>query len=147
MNEQQSVRRLAGSRDATRAILLDPGALPEWNPAITGLTLPPVVGTSRERPTVGHRYPVTGVRGLRGHLSYTGIDEDRITMRISLNGLTEDNWWTLVEADGDAPATLVGHGISHRGPLALLLSAAFRGVCDLRLDRLAARLRTAGHPC
>jgi hypothetical protein len=39
----------------------------------------------------------------------------------------------------DGAATVVTHAFRHEGPLARVLSGAYRGVAELRLDRLEAR--------
>ncbi|MET8141526.1 hypothetical protein ABZU32_14560 [Sphaerisporangium sp. NPDC005288] len=53
----------------------------------------------------------------------------------------ENGTWLLrPRAEG---GTVVTHGFQHQGPLARALSRAYRGVAELRLDRLSQR---AEHP-
>jgi hypothetical protein len=139
MNEQTAARLVPAPLHRVRRVLLEPLGLPEWNPAIVSLTGPAQAQT-------GTRYPIVAKGGLRGFWTYPAIGEHRILTQFKVNGLEESGWWTL-EPRGDD--TMVEHGFSHRGALALLLSAAFRGVADLRLDRLAERSVASGdqdHP-
>jgi hypothetical protein len=129
MNEQTAARLITAPLHQVRRVLLQPLALPDWNPAILSLTGP-------AQAQIGTRYPIVAKGGLRGFWTYVAIDEHRIRTQFKVNGLEEQGWWTL-EPRGEN--TMVEHGFSHRGALALLLSVGFRGVADLRLNRLAER--------
>ncbi|HLU33334.1 MAG TPA: SRPBCC family protein [Natronosporangium sp.] len=133
MNEQTGNRTVAASPARVRQILLDAAAVPEWNPAIRSLAGP-------DRARLGEHYPVVVRGGLRGEITWTRIEAWRVEMRIAVPGFTEDGWWRLTPQDG---GTLVAHGFSHRGPLAVVLTRAFRGVVELRLARLAGRVGRA----
>lgn len=134
MNEQIGRRTVAAPPAQVREVLLDAAAVPEWNPAIRSLTGP-------DRAQVGESYPVVVRGGLRGQATWTRIEAGRVDVRIAVPGLTEDGWWQLTPQPG---GTLVVHGFSHRGPLAAVLSRAFRGVAELRLARLAGRVSRSG---
>jgi len=129
VNEQRATRLIPGTPDRIHTVLTTPAALPDWNPAIHTLT-----GTGRAE--IGRRYPITARGNLSGHLYYPVIEADRIEIHFKVQGLEEKGYWQLTQ---DGAATLVEHGFSHHGPLAVVLSAAFRGVVDLRLDRLGQR--------
>ncbi|MFD4711907.1 hypothetical protein ACFWN5_19865 [Streptomyces sp. NPDC058430] len=129
MNEQSAQRVIRATPQAIRTVLLQPAALPDWNPAIHSITGP-------DHARIGLRYRVTARGGLSGHLEYREITEDRIGLHFQVQGLREDNW-SLLTPQGSV--TLVQHGFSHGGPLAKLLSGAFQGVAELRLDRLEER--------
>lgn len=130
MNEQSAVRRIQAPLGRVHTVLTTPAALPDWNPAIHTLT-------GQGPAEIGRRYPISARGGLSGHLAYAEIEPDRIHTRITVQGLQEDGYWKLVS---DGSSTVVEHGFRHRGPLARLLTAAFRGVADMRLDRLAQRV-------
>ncbi|WFE28847.1 hypothetical protein O7623_06565 [Solwaraspora sp. WMMD791] len=131
MNEQTASRLIGAAVDQVRGVLLEPLALADWNPAILSITGP-------TQAQIATRYPIVAKGGLRGTFHYSAIDDLRILTTIKVTGLEEQGWWNL-EPRGDT--TLVEHGFSHRGALALLLSSAFQGVAELRLDRLSTRSR------
>ncbi len=120
-------------RPAVRAILLEPLSLPEWNPAFQAIR-----GSATAM--VGRDYPIVA-RGLRGRFAYTDITDTRIGMAWRVPGFAESATWDLTSVDG---GTAVGHEFRHTGPLAVLLSPAYQGVAELRLQRLADRLDTLG---
>jgi hypothetical protein len=116
-------------RMIVRAILLEPAALPEWNPAFRGIT-------AGWRAQVGVRYPLAVRGGLTGYFQYTATGERRIEGNWRVPGLAETHSWILIP-DGDG--TLVRHWFENTGPLAALLRGAFENVADLRLERLSGR--------
>ncbi|WP_326600313.1 SRPBCC family protein [Streptomyces sp. NBC_01803] len=113
--------------------LLDPLALPAWNPAIRR-----VRGPSAARP--GATYTIT-LRGLPGHLTYDETGPRRVAMRWRMPGFAEDGTWQLQPG---RQGVVVSHDFTHRGPLASLLEPAYREVAELRLERLARRVSGAG---
>ena len=127
---QQATQVLPFAREEVLDVLLNPLALPSWNPAFHALSGP-------SEPRVGEDYALLALSRLRGHLRYTEIDRSRVRMRWEIPGLAEDGWWELQERDR---GTLVVHGFIHSGPLAAVMQRAFRGVSALRLQRLAAHL-------
>jgi hypothetical protein len=58
-------------------------------------------------------------------------------MRWDVPGFTETASWQLAQHSN---RTEVTHRLPHAGPLATLLSPAYRGVAELRLTRLAQRV-------
>jgi hypothetical protein len=131
MSSEQSARLLI---DATtlqvRAVLLEPLRLPGWNPAFRRVTGPAQV-------IVDQRYSISVRPGLSGHFSYRSIERDRIDTRWDVRGFTETASWRVGQHGN---RTEVIHGFEHTGPLAAVLSPAYRGVAELRLRRLAQRV-------
>ncbi|MDN3354362.1 SRPBCC family protein [Actinomadura sp. DC4] len=130
MTSQEATRFIDAPPAAIRDALLDARALPDWNPAFQSIEAP-------ARAATGARYPIV-VRGLHGHWEYTLIAEDRIEAVWQIPGFRETGVWRW-EARG--AGTVVTHAFEHRGGLARVLAGAYRGVAELRLDRLT--LRTA----
>lgn len=126
---EQAERLFAASPHQVRAVLLDPLALPEWNPAFSTVSGP------READT-RHEYRITA-RGLPGSLAYEAIEPRTIRMAWQVTGFVEVGTWTMTTTGA---GTSVHHKFVHSGPLARFLRRAYRGVADLRLDRLADRL-------
>jgi hypothetical protein len=114
---------------AVRHVLLRPLEFPDWNPAFRTLTGPPAA-------TLGVRYVLTVRPGLSGEFWYAAITGNHIETRWDVPGMAEVGTWDLHENGAHA---LVTHAFEHTGPLAKLLSSAFRGVAELRLARLAER--------
>jgi carbon monoxide dehydrogenase subunit G len=115
------------------AILLDPAALPEWNPAFSEVS---AEGTAR----VGLPNPIR-VRGLlRGELVYDAISEREVAITIRIPGMTEQGTWQLADSPG---GTTVTHAFTQSGMLAQLLESATRDVASLRVSRLRERV---AHP-
>lgn len=127
-NEQTASLLIDAPLHQLRAIVLDPLALPDWNPAFIAIDGPPTA-------TLGRDYAITVRPGLSGRLEYSEIGASRIGMTWRVRGLLEVATWTLDQGTG---GTLVTHHFTHSGPLAAVLRRAFRGVAALRLDRLAA---------
>jgi hypothetical protein len=69
------------------------------------------------------------------------LEDQRIDTTWRVPGFHENGTWRF---ERHGPDTLVTHEFRHEGPLARLLSNAYRGVAELRLDRLAQR--AAGRP-
>jgi hypothetical protein len=131
MSSEQSANLLIhATAQQTRATLLAPMSLPDWNPAFRSIAGP-------DAAVIGERYPITVRPGLAGYFEYTSIEPDRIETHWEVPGLSETGYWHLRQG---GPGTDVSHGFRHAGPLAALLSPAYRGVARLRLDRLARRL-------
>jgi hypothetical protein len=128
----QSQLSIPVPRTIVRAILLEPAALPEWNPAFRAIT-------AGWRAQVGVRYPVAVRGGLTGYFLYTATGERRIESTWRIPGLAETNSWTLIP---DASGTLVRHTFESTGPVAALLRGTFENVADLRLERLSERAMT-----
>lgn len=112
-----------------RQILLEPSALPDWNPAFLSVNAPHTA-------TAGPRYPLRTRGALRGFLEYRHITDTRITAHWEVPGLTEDHTWQL---HPDSNHTHTTHTLHHHGTLATLLRPAFTNAPALRLDRLAQR--------
>lgn len=130
MNTNEHGTRLVNAAATRiRRALLDPQALPDWNPAFRSIAGPADAA-------VGVRYPIGVTGGLSGTWEYTYIDDTRIDTAWQVPGFRETGTWRLVP-HGDG--TMVTHEFSHEGPLARMLAHAYRGVAQLRLDRLAAR--------
>jgi len=111
-------------------ILVDAGALPEWNPAFSAVS---AAGPTRVGEPVGIR--VQGV--LRGQLTYDRISSSGIDMTIRIPGLAEHGTWLLEPA---GPRTRVTHEFTQTGSLARALEAGTRNVATLRVTRLRERL-------
>jgi polyketide cyclase/dehydrase/lipid transport protein len=111
-----------------REVLLDPAAMPGWNPALLSLT-----GTGEA--VLDHPYPVVVRGGLRGHMTYRRIQDDQIDIdyRVRLLGL-EEGTWILEVVDPDH--TRVRHTFKHEGFAGGLTAGIFRGVAGLRVGRL-----------
>jgi hypothetical protein len=120
---------IPASPHVVREVLLRPLEMVQWNPAFRAIEGPP--GAS-----VGFKYALKTVQGLSGSFWYDAISEDRIDMSWTVPGFTEHGTWELREA---TYGTSVMHQFVHSGPLAALLRAAYRGVADLRLQRLTTR--------
>lgn len=129
MAGHQAERGIPVPRTIVRAILLEPAALPEWNPAFRAIT-------AGWRAQVGVRYPIAVRGGLTGYFQYTATGERRIEGNWRIPGLAETHGWLLI-SDGDG--TLVRHWSEHTGPVASLLRGAFENVAELRLERLSGR--------
>lgn len=129
MTIQKAIRLLNVPPYDIRRVLLDPRALPAWNPAFHTLDGPAHAAT-------GVAYPITVRGGLTGSWEYTAIADQRLDTAWHVPGFRETAVW-LLEPHGDG--TLVTHEFQHTGPLAGILSQAFRGVAELRLDRLTQR--------
>jgi hypothetical protein len=127
---QHSEITITASAEAIRRVLLTPSEFADWNPAFTSITGP-------DTAEVGTPYPIRVRPGFNGTLTYSGITPDRIDIDWQIPGLHEKGTWTLTS---DGAATVVRHGFSQSGPLAVALRNAFRGVADLRLQRLADRV-------
>ncbi len=122
-------RLIRAPRAMVLSVLLDPLRLPEWNPALTSLAGPP-------HAAVGVRHPITMRRRLHGSFEYVQIEHARIDTTWQVPGFTERATWRLEDRGLD---TYVTHESDRHGPLATLLHAGFRGVDELRLQRLADR--------
>jgi len=96
MNEQSATRLVGAPLQRIRSILLTPTALPQWNPAFRSVSGPATV-------QVGHRYALTALAGLRGHLAYTSIGQHEITAHIEVPGMREDGWWRLTAPQDESP--------------------------------------------
>ncbi|MET8156831.1 SRPBCC family protein [Sphaerisporangium sp. NPDC005289] len=135
MTVQEETRLVRAPLSRVREILLDPRALPDWNPAFLTLGGP-------GHAAVGVSYPITVRGGLSGNWEYTAIEDERIDTAWHLPGFHENGTWLLrPRAEG---GTVVTHGFQHQGPLARALSRAYRGVAELRLDRLSQRAEDPG---
>ncbi|NUW46142.1 SRPBCC family protein [Nonomuraea rhodomycinica] len=130
MNTQEATRFVDAPPSRVRRALLTPRALPDWNPAFHTVEGPAHAAT-------GVEYPMTVRGGLSGHWRYTAIDDRSIHTAWQVPGFRETGVWRL-EPHGSG--TVVTHAFGHHGPLALVLSKAYRGVGELRLDRLARRV-------
>ncbi|MDJ0347334.1 SRPBCC family protein [Streptomyces sp. H10-C2] len=132
MTRQPSARFVAAPPERIRQFLRTPLQMPEWNPAFLSIG-----GPASAR--VGDRHTLTVHGGLRGTWEYTRIEQQRIDATWQVPGLVEDAVWQLRSV---GRGTIVTHEFRQRGSLARLLAGAFRGVVELRLDRLA---DLAGH--
>lgn len=130
MTTQQSTMTMTASADEIRRVLLTPLELADWNPAFTSIAGPPTA-------EAGTPYPIRVRPGFNGTLTYTAITPDRIDVDWQVPGLREQGTWTLTDAGA---TTVVQHSFTQSGPLSVALRNAFRGVADLRLQRLAERV-------
>jgi hypothetical protein len=135
MNEQMASTRVRATPETVRRILLQPLAFPDWNPAFLSMQGPP-------KAIVGQTYSMRARPGLAGTFEYTRIEDALIGISWQVPGLREVGSW---QVRSDDAGTVVTHEFSQQGSLARLLSGAFRGVADLRLERLADRA-SAGAP-
>lgn len=127
MSAQHATSVIRATPTEVRRLLLDPLALPSWNPAFRSIDGPP-------NPAPGTRYAIRVRPSLTGSLEYTRIGRDRIDMTWDVPGFHETGSWTI---ERDDAGTLVQHRFEHTGPLASALRRAYRGVAPLRLQRLA----------
>jgi uncharacterized protein YndB with AHSA1/START domain len=130
MTTERATRFIDAPPSRVRLLLLDARAMPDWNPAIRLLDGPAEAST-------GVQYAVTVRGGLSGTWEYTRIDEQHIDMAWRVPGFLETGTW-LLRPDG--AGTTVTHEFQHQGTLAHVLRIAFRGVAELRLDRLSQRV-------
>ena len=130
MTTQQATRYLAAPWQNIRDVLVDPLALPQWNEAFRSITGP-------AEPPVGVRYQITVRPSLSGTWEYTAIEPRRIEATWRVPGFREHGIWTLQPQNG---GTVVTHAFRHAGPLAAVLRDAYRGVAELRLQRLDQRV-------
>ena len=129
MNEQSAKRYVHASPERVRTILLRPLSYPDWNPAFLSMRGPaPVI--------VGQAYEIRTRGGLAGTFTYTKIEDDLIEATWQVPGLRETGTWHM---QATSTGTIVVHEFSQQGVLARALSAAFRGVAELRVGRLAER--------
>ncbi|MER6593573.1 SRPBCC family protein [Micromonospora purpureochromogenes] len=124
---ERATRLVDAPPSQVRLLLIDARAIPGWNPAIRAIDGP------AEAPT-GVQYAIKVRGGLSGTWEYTRIDERHIDVTWRVPGFLETGTWLLGPHGG---GTMVTHQFQHQGPLAHMLSNAFRGVAELRLDRLA----------
>lgn len=130
MNQATETRTVNAPIAALRDILLAAPKLPEWNPAFVRLT-----GASYA--AEGSAYELETIRGLRGILTYTHVQERIIEFSWNIPMLTETGIWNLIE-DGRG-CTMVTHTVQRGGPLALVLAHTLQTLPRLRLDRLVER--------
>jgi hypothetical protein len=130
MTERSAELFVDATLPQVRAVLLDVLALPDWNPAFTNIEGP-------QTATVEAHYRLKVRPGLRGCFTYDAIEPTRIGMSWHVPGFSETGSWHLL---GHGTRTLVRHDFRHAGPLAAALRGAYRGVGELRLQRLATRL-------
>ncbi|MEU3186684.1 SRPBCC family protein [Streptomyces sp. NPDC006923] len=126
MTGRQATRFLDATPAQVRDALLNPLALPGWNPAFKHLDGP-------ARATTGVPYGLTVIGGFTGTWHYTRTEEREIAYTWQIPGFRETGTWHLRPLN---EGTRVTHGFTHEGPLARALAKAYRGVAELRLDRL-----------
>ncbi|MGH9248264.1 MAG: SRPBCC family protein [Acidimicrobiales bacterium] len=131
MSTQHANLAVAAAPAAVRRLLLDPLALPAWNPAFHSVQGSP-------QPAPGLRYAIRVRPGLSGSLEYTRIGPDRVDITWHVPGFRETGSWTL---EPHGTGTLAHHQFEHTGPLASALRHAYQGVALLRLQRLAQQLQ------
>jgi hypothetical protein len=130
MNTETATATVAAPIEEIRAVLLDALAFPEWNDAFLSISGPQEAG-------VDATYALRVRPGLPGRMQYTDIEPQRVSIRWSAPGFTEDGDWELQPAPG---GTLVTHTYRQVGPTAALLRTAMQGVTQERLRRLALRV-------
>lgn len=133
---EEAVLTVDASPERVRGLLLDPLALPGWNPAFHSIDGPPEAA-------VGHEYRITVRPGLPGHFGYQDIRPDLIVTAWQVPGFSEEGNWLLRRHGAQ---TIVRHDFTHTGPLAALLSRAYRGVAGLRLERLSRTVAAKSAP-
>lgn len=109
-----------------RAILLEPAALPQWNPGFRS-----VGGLERAR--LGFRYPIAVRGGLTGFLEYAAIGDRRVEIGWHVAGLTETGSWALAQ---EGNQTRVRHRVERSGPLTVLMRTGTADLAGQRLRRL-----------
>jgi hypothetical protein len=132
MNTQCADLVLPATLPEVQRVLLDPLALPAWNPALQSVEGP-------QQPAPGFHYTIKVRPGLTGSLEYTSISTDRIEIAWQVTGFRETSSWTL---EPHGPSTIARHEFEHAGPLASALRHAYQGVAALRLQRLAHEVET-----
>ncbi|WP_200207716.1 SRPBCC family protein [Micromonospora coerulea] len=135
MSTQQATRIIDETSARVREILLDAARLPDWNSAFLSIEDPGGTAADRE-------FAIVVRPGLRGTWRYTVIEDERIDTAWKVPGFAETGTWQL--RPHSTGRTLVTHGFEHRGPLARVLANAYRGVAEVRLDRLAQRAAAMG---
>lgn len=130
MTRQQARRLMAAPAARIRSALLAPTDLSTWNPAFHSVS-----GSAQAE--VGTSYRITVRGGLTGTLRYQAIADDHVEMAWSVPGFHETGTWQL---HSRGRHTVVTHEFQHKGPLALVLRHAYRGVAELRLDRLTSHV-------
>ena len=114
MTDQQATVLINAHACEIREVLWQVQSLADWNPAFLSITGSP---TAR----IGEPHPIRVRGGLTGHLQYDLINLDRTEMSWQVPGLHETNHWQLHAADGHG--TMVTHGLTQTGPLAMLCCA------------------------
>ncbi len=137
MTDQQETVLITADVREVREVLLQVAEIAEWNPAFLS-----IAGSSTARVGDPHRIRVRG--GLSGRFQYDLISAERIDTSWRVPGLRETNHAKL-QATADQ-ATMVTHGFTQTGPLATMLRNATRGVAELRLARLKARVESHSVP-
>jgi hypothetical protein len=133
LREDRAVRDIPARPESIRAVLLNPVGMPGWNPALLS-----VAGSGPA--VVGHRYPIVLRPGIRGHMIYRAVTEERIDIDFDIVIGRERGWWELTEQP-DKASTLVCHAFVHPGLLGRIMAGAFSGVAELRVGRLDDQFR------
>jgi hypothetical protein len=136
-NERQETIVIRGDVHHVRKVLLQVTQIAQWNPAFLS-----IAGSSTAR--IGDPHPIQVRGGLSGHFQYDAIDRERIESSWQVPGLRETNYWQLSATNEHS--TTVTHGFTQTGQLAALLRNATRGVTELRLTRLKARVEAETDP-
>lgn len=132
MSCQHAELAIPATPDEVRRVLLDPLALPAWNPAFHSVAGP-------LQAAIGVQYRIRVRPGLTGVAEYTEISPNRIGLAWNVPGFHEVGSWTF---EPRGAGTLARHEFQQSGPLATALRPAYRGVAGLRLQRLAEYLLT-----
>jgi hypothetical protein len=112
-----------------RRVLLDPSAVPQWNPAISS------AHTRVTEASPGVAYAVTVKSFVRGTLTYgTPGSAWLVEYELRAPGASERGSWMLRGLDGGT--TRVEHSFEHGGFVLSLMSGAFEQVAGWRLARL-----------
>jgi hypothetical protein len=120
---------IRAGHEAISGLLLDPSAVPEWNPAITR------AHTRETQARPGVPYGVTVRSLLRGTLSYAPQHSGLLVeYEMRAPGAVETGSWRLHRVD--ASTTAVEHSFEHGGFLLSRMGAAFEQVAHWRLSRL-----------
>ncbi|GAA1998473.1 SRPBCC family protein [Microbacterium ulmi] len=133
MNTATGTSLIGAPIEAVRDILLSATSLPDWNPAFIR-----VAGDDPATP--GAEYALEAIRGHRGTLTYTQIEDRTIAFSWRVPLLSETAAWHLSEVS--ATRTAVTHTVERSGALAAVLAHTLETLPGLRLDRLAARLHS-----
>lgn len=131
--EYSATRPIPARAERIRGILLDPAAMPDWNPALLALT-------GGGPAVVGHRYPIVLRGGFHGRMVYRSITDSRVDIDFDLGVGRENGWWELTDQP-EAGITVVRHAFVHPGLAGRIMAGAFRGVAELRVGRLDDRIR------
>lgn len=129
MNRYSATLQISATPASIAGVLRNVSELPDWNPALRGVSA--TVGPARR----DHPYPVTTRLPGPGSLTYLSTDDERVVWVLRAAGSVERAEWVLIPTRS---ATLVTHTMVHSGTVFALLRSGLQQAPVLRLARLAA---------